>query len=254
MTTRADEAVAFGAVALDYDRFRVGPPPEIVDLIAPSSCETVLDLAAGTGALTRQLVGRYATVIAVDPDKRMRDVLVENCPSVDVLDGTAEEIPLPDGFVDAVMVASAWHWVDPELAIPEIARVLRPEGTLAITWSRRDRGVPWVADLEAFRVRVTHSRDWIEGRIREVLDKPWLPDDAPFTDVEVVSHPWTVELTRNQIVGLMTTYNSFIDTPDEDKPELLRQFAEYVHDDFRLDHQDLVQVPMLTHLWRARLR
>jgi SAM-dependent methyltransferase len=261
MTTRADQAVSFGSATYDYDRYRIGPPPEIVDLLIPTPGEAVLDLAAGTGAMTRQLVGRIPTVFAVDPDRRMRDVLAEKCPGVTVLEGTAERIPLPDASVDAVVVASAWHWVDPELAIPEIVRVLRSAGTLGITWSRRDRSVPWVADLEAFRHSVTNTQDWIEDRVRYYLEEPWLPVGSPLADVEVASIPWTANLTRDEIVGLLTTYNGYLDAPAERKPELLKEFSRYVHDDARLggqgqgqgQGQETVPVPMLTHYWRARL-
>src|SRR6202048_5273438 len=206
MTTRSDQAMSFGGATQDYDRSRVGPPPEIVDLLIPTPGEAVLDLAAGTGAMTRQLVGRIPTVFAVDPDRRMRDVLAEKCPSVTVLEGTAERIPLPDASVDAVVVASAWHWVDPELAIPELVRVLRPSGTLGITCTRRDSTVPWVADLEAFRHSATNTQDWIAGRVRHYLEEPWLPAGSPLADVEVAAIPWTADLTRDEIVCLLMTY------------------------------------------------
>ena len=128
MDTAPERAKSFGAAAQDYDRYRVGPPAAIVAEVTPAHCEAVLDLGAGTGALTRHLVGRFPTVFAVEPDQRMRDVLTGSCPSAVALDGVAEKIPLPDASVDAVLVSSAWHWMDPALAIPEIARVLRPGG------------------------------------------------------------------------------------------------------------------------------
>jgi SAM-dependent methyltransferase len=255
VTTRSDQAVSFGGATQHYDRYRVGPPPEIVDLLIPTPGEAVLDLAAGTGAMTCRLVGRIPTVFAVDPDRRMRDVLVEKCPSVTVLEGTAERIPLPDASVDAVVVASAWHWVDPGLAIPEIIRVLRPAGTLGITWTRRDSSVPWVADLEAFRHSATNTQDWIAGRVRHYLEEPWLPAGSPLTDVEVASIPWTADLTRDEIVGLLMTYPGYLNTPAERKPAVQKEFSEYVHGDARLGDpdQETVHVPMLTHYWRARL-
>ncbi len=180
MPTASERAKSFGVAARDYDRYRIGPPPGIVDAVTQPGCETVLDLGAGTGALTRLLVRRFSTVYAVEPDQRMREVLAENCPEAVVLDGVAERIPLPAASVDAVLVSSAWHWMDPTLAIPEIARVLRPEGMLGIIWNRRDRSVPWVADLEDFRRRWTNSDDRVETRIRYFLEEQWLPVEAPF--------------------------------------------------------------------------
>ena len=94
----------------------------------------VLDLAAGTGKLTRPLAAAGLDVTAVEPVAEMRAVLP---PPVPALDGTAEAIPLGDATVDAVTVAQAFHWFDGEAALPEIARVLRPDGLLALFWNRR---------------------------------------------------------------------------------------------------------------------
>ena len=88
----------------------------------------MLDLAAGTGRLTRELRGAFAHVIAVEPDDAMRALIAH----ADVLAGTAEAIPLPDSSVDAVFVGEAFHWFDAERAVPEIARVLRPRGGVAL--------------------------------------------------------------------------------------------------------------------------
>lgn len=245
-------ATSFGSVARDYDRYRVGPPPEIVARITPSPCGSILDLGAGTGALTRLLSGRIPEVIAVEPDQRMRDVLAENCPGVTVLEGTAERIPLPDARVDAAVVSSAWHWMDPLRAIPEIGRVLRESGTLGLIWNRRDRSVPWVSDLESFRRRVTRSDDQVEKYIRHYLEEPWLPSGAPFTDIEIDAIPWQAAMTRAELCGLLTTFTGYISAPEARKPGIMREFTAYVNDDARMGPGDTVHVPMLCHYWRAR--
>ena len=247
-------STSFGTAARNYDRYRVGPPPEIVERVIPASCETVLDLGAGTGAMTRLLTDRVARVFAVDPDPRMRAVLAGNCPAATVLEGTAEHIPLPTASVDAVVMSSAWHWVDPDRAIPEIARVLRDCGTLALVWTRRDRGVPWVSDLEDFRRRVTNSDDRVQEQIRYYLEQPWLPAGAPFTDIEISSVSRTVEMTREDLLGMLTTFTGYIMAPEDRKPGILRAFTGYVEDDARLGDGDLVRVPMLCNYWRARKR
>jgi len=105
----------------------------------------VLDLAAGTGKLTRLLTATGAEVVAVEPVPGMREQLAAAVPGVEVLDGTAEAIPLPDGSVDAVTVAQAFHWFRLDAAFAEIARVLRPGGALAILFNERDARTPWVA-------------------------------------------------------------------------------------------------------------
>ena len=105
---------------------------------------TVLDLAAGTGKLTRLLVPSGAEVVAVEPVAAMRAELTAATAGVEALDGTAEAIPLPDASVDAVTVAQAFHWFDPVPALAEIARVLRPGGTLLVVQNERDLEVDWV--------------------------------------------------------------------------------------------------------------
>jgi SAM-dependent methyltransferase len=104
----------------------------------------VLDLAAGTGKLTRLLVPSGAEVVAVEPVPEMRAHLGSVDPPIEVFDGTAEAIPLPDASVDAVTVAQAFHWFDPPTALAEIRRVLRPGGHLFLVWNTRDRGHDWV--------------------------------------------------------------------------------------------------------------
>jgi SAM-dependent methyltransferase len=144
-------AAGFGAEAVAYERARPGYPGGAIDLLTAElgigSGRRVLDLAAGTGKLTRLLVGRGADVVAVEPVAAMRAQLQRTLPDVEVLDGAAEAVPLPDADVDVVTVAQAFHWFDRAAALAEIARVLRPGGGLAMLWNQRDESVPWVAEL-----------------------------------------------------------------------------------------------------------
>jgi SAM-dependent methyltransferase len=97
---------------------------------------TVLDLGAGTGKLTEVLVRRYAHVIAVEPLPELRAILEQRVPSEDVRDGRAEDIPVADAGVDAVFAGQAFHWFANDIAVAEIARVLRPGGVLALLWNQ----------------------------------------------------------------------------------------------------------------------
>jgi SAM-dependent methyltransferase len=141
-------ADGFGSGADAYESARPSYPPdavaEIVRVCGLGPGRRVLDLAAGTGKLTRLLVPTGAEVVAVEPVAAMREVLTAVVPGVEALDGTAEAVPLPDASVDAVTVAQAFHWFDPPVALAEIARVLRPGGTLVLVWNTRDRSVDWV--------------------------------------------------------------------------------------------------------------
>jgi SAM-dependent methyltransferase len=130
---------AFGNTAREYELGRPEWPDELIDRVVgelelgPDA--TVLDLAAGTGKLTRSLVLRFARVIAVEPDDAMRGVLEEVVPGAEALAGRAEAIPLEANSVDAVFTAEAFHWFASPLTVAEITRVLRSGGGLAIFWN-----------------------------------------------------------------------------------------------------------------------
>lgn len=166
-------AGGFEAGAEAYERGRPGYAADLVawlvDRLGIEPGARVVDLAAGTGKLTRLLIPAGAAITAVEPVAAMRAQLERACPEVTVLDGTAEGIPLPDASVDAVTVAQAFHWFDRRAALAEISRVLRPGGVLGIAFNERDARVPWVAELsklirwderERWRVPYTVEVDW----------------------------------------------------------------------------------------------
>jgi SAM-dependent methyltransferase len=143
-------AVGFGRGADDYVAARPSYPAAALDLrgeLGLGAGADVLDLAAGTGKLTVDLVARGADVIAVEPLPEMRRRLVELIPAIDARGGTAEAIPVDDVSVDVVTVGQAFHWFDAPAALAEIRRVLRPGGALALIWNVRDETVGWVREL-----------------------------------------------------------------------------------------------------------
>src|SRR5262245_57326615 len=125
-------ARAFDGTAASYERARPGYPSEAIAylgrVLGLGAGTRVLDLGAGTGKLTRLLVAAGANVVAVEPLPVMRAELVAAVPGVEVRDGSAEAIPLPDGAVDVIAVGQAFHWFDLPRAIPEMARLLVPSG------------------------------------------------------------------------------------------------------------------------------
>jgi SAM-dependent methyltransferase len=210
VTDRETRRLSFGSVAADYDRYRPSPPPQALDWLLPPDADAVLDLAAGTGAVTRELIGRAARVIAVEPDGRMREVLAARCPQAEVLAGRGEDIPLPDASVDAVVISAAWHWLDPELAVPEITRVLRVGGVLGVIWNSRDARVPWVAEFNRL-ARESREADRPPerqpgSRRREVT----FPAGTPMSAVEEYRVEYSLPMTKDELVGLLGTYSGVI--------------------------------------------
>ncbi|HSX21568.1 MAG TPA: methyltransferase domain-containing protein [Gaiellaceae bacterium] len=132
----------FGLAADVYERGRPDYPAAAVRRLAQRlelrPGRTVLDLAAGTGKLTRLLVPTGANVLACEPIREMRDELERRVPTAIAMGGTAEGIPLVDQYVDAVTVAQAFHWFQADQALREMHRVLRPGGGLALIWNTRD--------------------------------------------------------------------------------------------------------------------
>ncbi len=145
------EALAFGPKANDYEKGRPDYPASAISWLIGSlhinSSSTVVDLAAGTGKLTRLLLPTGARVIAVEPVKGMRDVLRSVVPAAEVLEGTAEQVPLPDASAGAVTVGQAFHWFRGDEALAEIHRVLVRQGRLGLIWNRRDMDQPVQAEL-----------------------------------------------------------------------------------------------------------
>lgn len=208
---RAVQARSFGAAADAYERARPTYPEAAVDWLVPAGAGTVLDLGAGTGKLTRSLAARGLEVIAVEPLAEMRANLAAALPEVRALTGTAEEIPLPDGSVDAITVAQAWHWVDPERATLEAARVLRPGGTLGLIWNRRDEQVEWVSRLS--KVMGTASS--------EVIDMEEVRIGPPFGPTESFVTDWTRPMDVDLLVEMAASRSYVITASPKRRREIL---------------------------------
>ncbi|BEL04632.1 class I SAM-dependent methyltransferase [Actinoplanes sichuanensis] len=233
-------AASFGSAAAAYERGRPPYPAEAVAWAVPSQARRVLDLGAGTGKLTRALLAAGFHVDAVEPSPEMRDQLAVSAGQASIFEGTGENVPLPDASVDAVVCAQAWHWVDPARAVPEMARVLRPGGTLALIWNIRDHTEPWVAALDDVLHR--HTR-------QEIDTAP--PIGGPFSEPEHTEFRWRHTLNRTELLDMVTSRSYVILLSETDRQALLDGVLALADSHGLGDEFDL---PYVTRCTRARLR
>jgi len=229
-------ADAFGNSAREYELGRPRWPEELIDRVAGvlelGSDATVLDLGAGTGKLTRDLVPRFGRVIAVEPDDAMRAVLEEGVPEAESLAGSAEAIPLPDASVDAVFTAEAFHWYASDESVGEIVRVLRPRGGLVILWNLDfgDPDPPMGEEVDRV-IDVAFAMGGAPG-IGKVLSGFWREPIAkgPFEPLQESEVERTVTRTRDQWLANMLSVSSIAALSDADREEFAARLHELVPD------------------------
>jgi SAM-dependent methyltransferase len=243
---RRAQAASFGAAADAYERGRPPYPPEAIDWLLPPGAVRVLDLGAGTGKLTRQLTGRGLGVTAVEPSEGMREQLGRAVPGVRALAGTGERIPLPGRSVDAVLVAQAWHWVDPARAVPEVARVLRPGGRLGLVWNIRDERADWVAGLGAILRRSDGARV-----STNVSAAPRV--GPPFGPLERRDFGWVYHLSPDALIDMVVSRSYVITMPAADREQLLNELRHLMRTHPALAGAGEIAMPYVTRCWRARL-
>ena len=240
---RQERSLSFGAQAAAYERGRPSYPPAAIDWLLTQGpgrpVHDVLDLGAGTGKLTSRLVERGLDVIAVDPIPELLDVLRATLPQTPALLGTAEQIPLPDSHVDAVLVAQAWHWFDTDRAGAEISRVLRPGGRLGLLWNVRDTRLGWVRE---FGEIVGLEHDWANSPVE-------LP--APFTDVETHQVEWTNYITPQALIDYVASRSYCITSPAEVRTRTLDQVRTLLTTHPALANAQGIALPYITVCVRA---
>jgi SAM-dependent methyltransferase len=231
----ADEG--FRDVAQAYDRGRPDYPPEVLDVLALPAGARVLDLASGTGKLTRLLRGAGFDVVPVEPQPAMR-ALVEGA-----LAGTAEAIPLDDASVDAATIADAWHWFDHARAAGELARVIRPGGVLAVLWQHpTGEHVPdWAPKLGEIIGPLRREHPAFTGEMA-------VPDDheafEPHTEHSV---PFAYRTDRERYVSFVSSMSFVASLPPDERADVLRRVGELLPD-------GPFELPYRTLIWLSRRR
>lgn len=244
----AQRARSFGATAKDYADHRPDYPAAGIEWAlagADHPVRQVLDLAAGTGKLTEGLLDLGVDVTAVEPDEGMLAELRRRNPGVAAHLGTAEAIPLADGSVDAVLVAQAFHWFDIDVALTEIARVLRPGGVVAGFWNVTDVSVDWVRELDELS-HTDASRSNVEFGA-EGLEHP------AFSPFESGTFEHAHRRTADSLTATIGTHSHTIVISAEERAEVLDRIRGYLgsRPETATGEFDL---PIETLVYRARLR
>lgn len=223
-----DLARSFARAASAYERSRPSYPEDAIAWLARrlglSAGRTVLDLAAGTGKLTRQLVARGAEVLAVEPLAEMRAELTRVVAGVTPLDGTAEAIPVPDASVDAVTVGQAFHWFDAPAAVREIHRVLRPGGGVGLLWNGHaddDVGRAAEAVLSRLIERDSSGETWSQAFAASSL----------FLPLEKRIFEFSEQLAREDFVDRFATVSVVAALEEDERLDALGELRARLADD-----------------------
>ena len=234
-----DWAHSFGGVVDAYDRARPTYPREAAQWLVGQEAATVLELGAGTGKLTAQLLALGHGVVATDPDTAMLDRLKRNLPEASTVVAHAEDLPVGDHGFDAVVAAQAFHWFDLDRALPEIARALKRGGRVGLIWNQRDETIPWVRRLG----------DLIGTQ--EQLDEPAaaLAESGLFGEVEEASFKHWQQIDRTSIQQLVLSRSNVAVLDEEARAAKMAEVVSF-YDGFGRG-MDGMQLPYVARCFRA---
>ncbi|WP_341975417.1 class I SAM-dependent methyltransferase [Microbacterium sp. LTA6] len=240
-----EQATSFGAEALKYEVGRPDYPFEAVAWMLepmPDGSRRIADVGAGTGKLTRVLAkASDVEIVAIDPDPAMLATLRDAVPGVPTFAGTAEQLPLPDASVDAVVLGQAWHWVDPIVASAEIGRVVRSGGVLGLIWNIRDEREAWVRRL----TEIMHS-----SPAENMVNGPDGPRVAePFGEAESRRWEWNRPMNRMELHHMAFSRSYLITASDEERAQIKQEMDEFF-DELGLG-DGTIDMPYVTTAFRA---
>jgi len=249
VTIHESAAKGFAAGADAYERGRPEYSPEAIEAlvrelgIGPG--KRVLDLAAGTGKLTRQVAPSGAELVAVEPIPEMRAKLEAASPDVEAIEGTAEAIPLPNHSIDAVLVGQAFHWFDGIRALSEIRRVLKMDGALGLIWQARDPRLPWIQRLDDIIDRADdgHPRFRTMGW-REAFDRTALFEPLRSADFETVQRG-----SPETIVDRVASISYVAAMSEARRQRVLDEVRDLLASDPDTKGADVIELPYRAHIY-----
>lgn len=242
---RKHMAAAFLAGGGHYHKVRPGYPEDSLNWLLETAGDVhhVLDIGAGTGKYTQLLARRGYAITAVDPSADMLAQLSADLPAVATIVGTAEHLEVQSGSADLAVVAQAWHWCDPLAASTEIARTLRPGGTLGLIWNQLDVGLPWVHRL----ARIMHAGDVHKPDFRPQIGPEFAPAQPHLTR-------WEQQLTPEEIMELAQSRSYFLKASEAIRAKVMGNLRWYLHEHLGHAAGEVLELPYLTQTWRARRR
>jgi len=244
-------AVGFERAAQAYERGRPSFPHDAVDFVsetlglAARPGVRLLELGAGTGKLTRLIATTTAWVVALEPVEAMRRVLAGAVPGCFAVGGVAEALPFRDDSFDAVAASHVFHWLDDDVAVPELARVLLPAARVALVWNVRDEAHAWVRELtdviEPFRGDTPAHRS---ERWRIAFDA-----NSEFTPLARVSFPYPHRTTRDAVVDRVTSISFIAALPDAERHRVADAVRSILASEGAIAPDDPVVFPYRTDVW-----
>jgi ubiquinone/menaquinone biosynthesis C-methylase UbiE len=245
----------FHAAADRYERSRPDYPTAAIRrlrrALRAGPGTTVVELGSGTGKFTRAIAPWGAARIAIEPTPGMRRVFRDVVPEVPVLDGTAEAIPLPDGFADAVVCAQAFHWFRARPALREIARVLRPGGRIGLVWNTRQHTAP-------FSRRITELIDRYRGDTPSTRDQRWRSafraSDAPFGPLRRAVFSHVHRTPPRAVVDRVLSVSVIAVLPRAEQRKVAAQVRAILRSEPGTRGRSVVALPYTTEIFWARRR
>jgi ubiquinone/menaquinone biosynthesis C-methylase UbiE len=216
----------FPLAAASYDSGRPDYPEVAVERLARAlglrPGRTVVELAAGTGKLTRRLASRGARLVALEPVAAMRDVFRRRLPETSLVAGRAEALPFADRSADGIAVGQAFHWFRAREALDECARVLRPRGTLALIWNMRDEASPFMAAL-------TRRLEPLRGGAPSYRDDLWrgaVESHAAFGPIRAWSAKFVQAADRETLLDRVRSISFVASLPEPEQSALLDEVVD----------------------------
>jgi SAM-dependent methyltransferase len=249
MTIHEKAAVGFSRVVDAYERGRPEYPLEAVEFLIRNlqinKSSTVLDLGAGTGKFSRLLKPVVSKIIAVEPVESMRLKFNSLLPEIQILNGTAESIPLPDKSVDVVIVAQAFHWFNGPKALQEIYRVLKPSGKIGLIWNVRDESFDWVA-------RLTKIIDPHEGgapRYKTMNWKKSFDETVHFSKLQLKQFSYVQVGAIETIIDRVGSISFISCLPEKKRNEVLNQVRKLIETHPETTNHPQINLPYRTDVY-----